>query len=189
MATGAHSTMPRMNRARPSAGARKPARQPAAATVTPVADLTPFGRLAEAALHHILGYQLAQASVATTRVFGREVGEALELRPVEFTVLALIEENPGVSAQQLARALALSAPNITLWIDRLERRQLIVRERSTTDRRAQHIRTTAAGSAMAREAIARIGVGELRSIDVLSAAERALLIELLHKVAGCRSRD
>jgi DNA-binding MarR family transcriptional regulator len=186
--------MPRMNTARPPAGASKSSRQPAAAAEIAVparrsGDRTPFGRLAEAAVHHILGYQLAQASVATTRVFVREVGQALELRPVEFTILALVEENPGVSAQQLTRALALSAPNMTLWIERLERRELIVRERSTTDRRAQHIRTTERGGVMAREAIERIGAGELRSINVLSVAERALLIELLHKVAGCRARD
>ncbi len=151
-------------------------------------DMTPAGKLVEAGLHHILGYQLAQAAIASTGVFGREVGQPFELRPVEFTILALIDENPGVSAKQLSRALALAAPNITVWIDRLERRQLIARERSVVDRRAQHIRTTAKGAALARKAVQRIVDGERQSFDALTAAEHAMLIELLHKAAACRPR-
>ncbi len=163
--------------------------QPMKAPASTSADMTPVGRLAEAGLHHILGYQLAQAAIATTGVFGREVGRPLELRPVEFTILALIDENPGVSAKQLSRALALAAPNITVWIDRLEGRQLIERERSAMDRRAQHIRTTKKGAALARSATQRILDGERQNFDALSPAERAMLIELLHKAAACRARD
>jgi DNA-binding MarR family transcriptional regulator len=151
-------------------------------------DLTPVGRLAEAGLHRILGYQLAQATIAATGVFAREVGQPFELRPVEFSILALIDENPGVSAKQLARALALAAPNITVWIDKLERRELIQRERSAVDRRAQHIRTTAKGAALARKAALRLIEGERQCFGALSAAESAMLIELLHKAATCRQR-
>lgn len=151
-------------------------------------DQTPYGRLAEAGLHGILGYQLAQAAITTTRVFTERVGQPSELRPVEFTILTLVHENPGVSARQLADALAVTPPNITMWIDKLERRGLIARERSTTDRRAQHIRTTPAGAALARQAVERVLEGEQATLAALSPAERAMLIELLHKVARCRRR-
>jgi DNA-binding MarR family transcriptional regulator len=150
--------------------------------------MSAFGQLAEADLHHILGYQLAQASVTTTQVFSSQVGQGFELRPVEFTILTLVDENPDVSAKQLALALALAPPNITVWIDRLERRGLVQRERSTTDRRAQHIRTTARGAALARDAVQRIVAGESAALAGLSAAERAMLVELLHKVARARGK-
>jgi DNA-binding MarR family transcriptional regulator len=152
-------------------------------------DMSAFGQLAEADLHNILGYQLAQATVTTTQVFSRQVGQGFELRPVEFTILALVDENPGVSAKQLALALALAPPNITVWIDRLERRGLVQRERSTTDRRAQHIRTTPRGAALAREAVQRIVAGERAALAGLSAAESAMLVELLHKVARARGKS
>lgn len=154
----------------------------------PGRELTPYGRLDEASLHGLLGYQLAQAAITTTRVFSERVGEPGELRPVEFTILTLVHENPGVSARQLADALAVTPPNITMWIDKLERRGLIERERSTTDRRAQHIRTTATGAALARQAVQRLLEGEQAALATLSPAERAMLIELLHKVAHCRRR-
>ncbi len=148
--------------------------------------LSAVGHLAEEGLHHLVGYQLAQASVTTTQVFNQAVGSSFELRPVEFTILALVDENPGVSAKQLAVSLAVAPPNITVWIDRLEQRGLVQRERSTTDRRAQHIRTTPAGATLARDAVQRIAAAEGVTLAGLSAAERAMLVELLHKVAGAR---
>lgn len=149
-------------------------------------DRTPLGRLAEAGLHDIVGYQLAQAAIAGHQVFAHQVGEAFGLRPVEFTILALVDKNPGVSAKQLAQALAVTPPNITMWMDKLEGRGLVERERSTTDRRAQHIRTTAQGSALAQKSVQLLIEGEAETFAVLSRAERALLLELLHKVACCR---
>lgn len=150
--------------------------------------LTPEGRLAEAGLRDILGYQLAQASITTAQVFQQQVGEVAQLRPVEFTMLTLIDENPGVSARQLAHALSVTPPNITMWIERLERRGLVERERSTTDRRAQHIRATADGAAIARQAVRSLVQAEHTAVAALSAAERAMLLELLHKVACARSK-
>ena len=149
-------------------------------------DLTPEGGLGEAALKYIIGYQLAQAAITTTEVFQTQVGGPFDVRPVEFTILTLIHENPGVSGKQLARALAVTAPNITMWIDRLEGRALVARERSPTDGRAQHLRVTPQGAALARNAVQRLLDGERQALAALSPAERAILVELLHKAALCR---
>lgn len=152
----------------------------------PSATTTPDGRLAEDGLHQVLGYQLAQATIATTRVFNEAVGGPFDLRPVEYTVLALIERNPGGSATQLAKALAVTAPNITMWIDRLEARQLVQRLPSETDKRAQRLQLTPKAAKLMAQATARLLEGERSALDALSAAERAILLELLHKVACCR---
>lgn len=150
-------------------------------------ELTPQGRLAEAGLRDVLGYQLAQAAIATMQVFTGRVGGPHGLRPVEFTVLTLVHENPGVSAKQLANALAVTAPNISMWIDKLEARGLVARERNASDRRAQHIRTTAAGGELAQRAVSLLVEGERASFATLTRAEMAMLLELLHKVARCRA--
>lgn len=154
----------------------------------PLDDQTPLARLTEAGMHHIVGYQLAQAAITTMQVFAEQVGAPFDLRPVEFTMLSLIHENPDVSGRQLARALAVTPPNITVWIDRLEKRGLVKRERSTTDARAQHIRATTSGAALARKSVSRLVQGERDAFATLSAAEQAMLVELLHKVARCRKR-
>lgn len=152
----------------------------------PRTEATPAGRLIEAKLHHVLGYQLAQASISTASVFMQLVGEPFGLRPVEFTVLSLINENPGSSLARLAQALAVTAPNITMWIDRLEERGLVQRERSETDRRAQHLHATPLGRQLVANATQQLHDGERALLAHLSEGERTILIELLHKVARGR---
>lgn len=147
---------------------------------------TPAGKLGEAELRNVIGYQMAQASITTLAIFEQQVGERLQLRPVEFTILALVNENPGVTGGRLARALAVTAPNITNWLEKLEKRGLIRREASEADRRAALVYATAKGSRTARQAVDLLAVGELEALDGLSSGERMLLVELLHKVAASR---
>ena len=149
-------------------------------------DTTPAGRLSEASLHQVLGYQLAQATIVTNAIFAERVNGPFELRPVEYTVLALIHENPDVSATRLARALAVTAPNIAAWIDRLEKRGLVRRIPHDTDRRAQYLRATAQGAALASKATESVLAGERSALAGLSKGERMILVELLHKLAARR---
>ena len=148
---------------------------------------TPAGRLVEAGLHQVIGYQLAQASITADRLFTTQVGKPMGLRRVEYTILKLIGENPACSSAKLARALDVTPPNITMWVDRLVERGWVQREQSETDRRSQHLRLSAKGEKLASGATQRLLAAEQAALDRLSAGERAILIELLHKVACCRS--
>lgn len=141
------------------------------------------GRLDESAVLHILGYRLAQASILMRGVFNRHVGEPLNLRTVEFTLLMLLLTNDDVTPSQISRTLAMSAPNLTQLLDRLAERGLVARERSPHDRRAQHIRLTRAGRALAKRAH-EVSLGmEQETLHHLTDAERAMLFELLQRVA------
>ena len=150
-------------------------------------DTTPAGHLLEAGLQQLVGYQLAQASIATNDVFTAQVGEPMGLRRVEYTLLLLILENPACSAARLARALDVTAPNITMWIDKLQERGWVVREQSRIDRRSQHLRLSPKGKRIATEATQHLADGERAALARLSEAERGILLELLHKVACCRA--
>lgn len=152
-------------------------------TARPV--LTPAGRLDEARLSMVLGYQLAQAAIVTDAIFSREVGEPLQLRRVEYTVLTLIAENPGGSPARLARALAVTPPNISALVDRLVGRGLVQRKASDEDRRGQQLSVTRAGAELVRKATERIVAAE-RAAMMLTVGEQAILAELLHKVACAR---
>jgi len=151
-------------------------------------DRTPLARLSEGGAHAIVGYQLAQAAIVTNQVFDERVGHRGGLRRVEFTILALVQGNPDVTARQLARALAVTPPNIAIWLDKLESRGLVARERSTRDARMQHVRLTARGKVLVDRSVQSLLDGEQGALSALSAAERAMLVELLHKVALSRRR-
>jgi DNA-binding MarR family transcriptional regulator len=154
----------------------------------PEQERTPLAQLNEAGAHAIVGYQLAQATIVTDQVFDERVAGRGGLRRVEFTILALVQGNPGVSARQLARALAVTPPNVAIWLDRLESRGLVTRERSTSDARVQHVQLTRAGTTLVTRTVQTLLEGEQAALAALSAAERAMLVELLHKVALQRRR-
>ncbi|WP_088280601.1 MarR family winged helix-turn-helix transcriptional regulator [Ideonella sp. A 288] len=155
----------------------------------PTADL-PTDRPNEAAslslgpLTDVLGYHIAQAAVVTYALFERHIGQPHGLRKVEYSMLMLLLANGPLSPKRLIQALALSAPNLTLLLDRLQERGLIRRERSQVDRRSQNIVLTAEGGRIARATAEAAAPMERELLDRLSRAEHAMLIELLGKVAG-----
>jgi len=144
------------------------------------------GGLDGATLDGILGYHLAQAAIVTYAVFDRLVGLPLGLRPVEYTILALVKENPGLSPAQLSKALAVTRPNITSLIDKLEERGLVKREKNVRDRRAQHLRATDRGSTLAAKTTRILVEGERQAFSTLTPVEQMMLAELLHKLAQAR---
>jgi DNA-binding MarR family transcriptional regulator len=148
---------------------------------------TPAGKLSEASLHGLVGYQLAQAAITTTAVFEQRAHEAHDVRPVEFTLLCLIAENPDVSSARLAKALAVTKPNITMWVDRLEARGLVARRPSDTDKRSIELKVTRVGGKLVKTVRQGLLDGETLALRSLSAAEKAMLLELLHRVASSRS--
>src|SRR3954468_9982075 len=119
---------------------------------SPRVDLTPAGRMEEARLQKVLGYQLAQAALVTDAIFFEQVGKPFNLRPVEYTVLTLIAENPGGSLVRLARALPVTPPTITAIVERLEAKGLIGRQASEQDRRAHVLHVSAKGADLVRKA-------------------------------------
>lgn len=148
-----------------------------------VDECTPHGGLGEGAIHRLLGYRLAQAAVVTTHVFEREVGEPLALRPVEFTILQLVHENPLAGPSHLSKALDISRPGVKQWLDRLEGRKLLRREPHETDGRAHKLQLTREGEQLLGTAVDKLLKADEELLCRLSTGEQHMLIELLKKVA------
>lgn len=136
-------------------------------------------------LNHLVGYAASRASIQLRKSFARHLGP-LQLKTVEFSILVLVASNPRLNQKQLGAALDLSAPNLAVILDRLAERGLVERVRSTVDRRAQQLHLTPAGRALTARAETIAATMENDALRVLSVAERALLIELLLKVARGR---
>ncbi len=141
------------------------------------------GALDQRAMQHLIGYRLALAEAASRRVFQHHIGTPFKLRPVEFTILTLLLTNARATPKQLAVTLGMPPPNVTVLLDRLVERGLLQRQRSITDGRATNLLLTDKGSELARRA-QRVSLEmEASLLAALSAAERAMLGELLHKLA------
>ncbi len=153
----------------------------------PVADGDPATRTAPLSLGPlagIVGFHVARAGVATSDVFDRFVGRPFGLRKVEFSLLMLLLVNTAIPPKRLARALAVTAPNLTLLLDRLQQRGLLRREPNPRDGRSQNVVLTDEGQQLARQAAAAAEPMEHELLLRLSRAEQAMLIELLGKLGG-----
>ena len=149
------------------------------------ADREPVGAttLDQSAMQHLMGYRLTLAELASRRVFQRHVGTPFKLRPVEFTILVLLLDNGVATPKQLAQTLGVSPPNVTVLIDRLVERGVLQRQRSDTDGRAMTSSSpTRAANWRAAQDVCRRCM-EAGLLAPLSAAERAMLGELLLKLA------
>ena len=169
--------------------------QAADATAAPAADEATDSKprprsatLDDAPLTHLLGWRLARAAVAVRRIFQARVGGPLALRPVEFSLLTLLLAHGRASPSQLAQTLAVAPPKVTALLDRLAARALVQRQRSAADGRATDVRLTPEGRALAERAQAIALTMEQPVLAlVLTPAERAMLLELLGKLAATQA--
>lgn len=141
------------------------------------------GHLDHGKMSKLLGYNLAQASIPTNNIFKKQIGLGFQLNKLEFTILMLLSSNEEVTSKRLSVALNTPAPNLTLILDRLATRDLIVRVRSEADRRVQKVKLTPEGMLAVKRMEALSDAMELELLGHLTPAERAMLFELLRKVA------
>ena len=90
----------------------------------------------------------------------------------------------SLAPKPLARALAVSAPNLTLLLDRLQDSDLVLRAPNPKDGRSQHVSLSAKGLQLAQRAAQAAIPMETELMGRLTSAEHAMLIELLLKLGG-----
>ena len=165
-----------------------PARStPAPSDPGPVETRPHTAALDQSRLTHLVGYAASRAAIELKKVFAKQLGP-LQLKASEFSLLVLVASNAKVNQKQLGQALDISPPNMAVTIDRLVERGWVERVRSTQDRRAVQIHLTPRGRELVERAEKIAATMENPTLRVLSAAERALLIEMLLKVAAGGSR-
>jgi DNA-binding MarR family transcriptional regulator len=105
----------------------------------------------------------------------------------QFSVLSVLEVEPGLSGAALARASMLTAQTIDGILVALERAGHIERTADPRDRRVLQVRLTGAGRALVDAARVRVAAVERRMTAALADAEVAQLRERL--VACARALD
>src|ERR1044072_3185466 len=155
------------------------ARAPRKAAADPAADDTL--QLGELSGH--LGYALKRAQLRIFEDFLRCVSP-LQLTPAQFSVLLLLEKNPGRNQTEIANTLGILRPNFVAMLDGLESRDLCTRMRSTNAPRWHVLMRTAKGRAVLARAKKLVATKhEARLNDLLGPANRAALLAMLSRIA------
>jgi DNA-binding MarR family transcriptional regulator len=141
------------------------------------------GALQMGELSELLGYSLKRAQLKVFEDFLRCVAP-LQLTPAQFSVLLLLDRNPGRNQTEIANTLGILRPNFVAMLDGLESRDLCVRMRSVNDRRSHVLTLTDKGrSTLARAKKLVASKHEARLIAVLGPADHAALLAMLAKIA------
>ena len=135
-------------------------------------------------LDAVLGFQLRRAHMLFAEHW--QLGfhnKPLRVTPMQGGMLLSIEDRPGITQTALARLMDVEGPTLLQALDKIEQAGLVQRSRRADDRRSFALHLTQAG-AEAVEAIKRfLPHREAELLSDLSAAERALLLDLLRRVA------
>jgi DNA-binding MarR family transcriptional regulator len=131
----------------------------------------------------LVGYGLRRAQAVVFNHFLNTVGK-LGVSPGQFGVLVLIKENPGLNQSALAKALGIERSTMVAVIDKLESQGWVARVTSETDRRSYALALTSSGAKLLARVTPEVRAHERQIAAQLSEQEKALLIEMLERVAG-----
>jgi len=136
-------------------------------------------------LNGYVGYALRRAQGVIYADFNDTLSR-LDLRPGQFAVLALIDQNPGTTQSSVSTALGVQKANFVATIADLEDRGFVVRRKSASDGRSYALDLTARGRRLLQRAAQLQSVHEARVIERLGIAGRQQLLELLDKLSDLR---
>jgi DNA-binding MarR family transcriptional regulator len=129
----------------------------------------------------LVGYNCTLAYLHVMSYFRKRMAQ-YDLRPVDYTILTLVNANPDLNQTRLARAINVSPPNLPAQLARLEKRGLLMRKRNPADRRSHVLALTPEGRGMCIHADKTVAELEDEATSVLTAEERAALLGLLQKI-------
>lgn len=135
----------------------------------------------DSALDGFIGYAMRHAQIKVFQHLVNKLG-TYDLRPAQFTALAIIGDNPGLMQVDLARTLAIEPPQAVTLLNKLETRGLAVRVRCKPDKRSYGIFLTKAGEALLEQLKDVVLQSDLEATATLTEDERQQLLALLQKV-------
>lgn len=130
-----------------------------------------------------LGYQIRQAQTAIFRDFAASTA-SLKVTPGEFSLLTLLDANPGISQVELARVYKLDKSTLSLAVSRLIKRRLVRRTRSREDERYYALWLLRPGRLLLERVCARAEAQERAMDAMLRRGEREQMLDMLRRISS-----
>lgn len=127
------------------------------------------------------GHYIRRLQQIAVAIFLEET-EGFGITPVQYAALAAVHQQPDMDQRTLGRQIGFDTSTIGEVIDRLERRALIRRSVSPTDRRLRLLSVTRAGEALLHEVLPGMLKAQQRMLEPLAAADRKRFVQMLKTV-------
>ena len=128
-----------------------------------------------------VGYMLRRAQLLVFDDFIRTMS-SIGLRPASFSVLAVIDANPGSTQSAVSEALGLQRTNLVAIIDSLEKGGFARRAPARTDRRSHALHLTPDGKRLLARALKLQAEHEQRLLRKLGLEDSQALLRLLTRL-------
>jgi MarR family transcriptional regulator, lower aerobic nicotinate degradation pathway regulator len=130
---------------------------------------------------------LAQLSFAVLGMLERRAAQH-DLSMAQVRLLGVLRDRTP-TMNELARLMELDKSSVTGLVERAERRGLVLRVPSVTDRRSVLVRLTAVGSDLATRAARRFDADVAGLLGLLPARDRAVLTGLVSRLLVARAGE
>lgn len=122
--------------------------------------------------------------IRATDLHSSHLAKTTGMTAPQILLLRAISEHPRASVSDIARDICLSQATVTTIINRLEKRGLVLRQRSTRDKRVVHTQLTKAGRDLLDAAPIPLQQQFANQFQRLEDWEKSLILTALQKVAG-----
>jgi DNA-binding MarR family transcriptional regulator len=125
-----------------------------------------------------LGYRVRRTQLWVFKDVSRRLAP-FDLSPAQFSVLAVIDANPGINQLTIASALDIERAGLGRLVDRLEQRGLVTRTASAVHSRYYVLHLTAAGTKLLDRVKPVIAASEKALAEKLGSNEHRRLLQAL----------
>lgn len=119
-----------------------------------------------------------------TELHSKRLNKTLGLTFPQLLLLKKLENRTQVTASKIASELSLSRATITSIVDRLEKRELVLRERSKEDRRVIYLSLTPQGEKMLETAPTPLQENFIYNLKNLEEWQQTMILSALQQVAS-----
>jgi len=137
---------------------------------------------AEAGLDRSPSHLLHRALQLALDIYAEEAGPGA-LTQRQFAVLSAVQAKEGCTQSELVRATGIDRSTLAELVARLIGKNLLARERSTLDARANTVRLTEEGRAAVGEAAPRVAAADARILALMPGTRRDTFLKTLRDMA------
>ncbi|HEX2547659.1 MAG TPA: MarR family transcriptional regulator [Ramlibacter sp.] len=130
-------------------------------------------------LYQQAGHLFRRAQQIAVALFYEVVGE--ELTPIQYAILLMVQEHPGIDQKALAGLVALDSSTTWQTALRLESKGMLTRELHISGRRYRRLSLTPEGVAVLDKVGQQIRKADEEMFRSFSTAERDQFLQMLHR--------
>lgn len=134
------------------------------------------------------GFLIRRLQQISVSIFANRLG-SFHMTPIQFTIMRVIQERPGINQSTLAGIASLDTSTTTDVVTRLAQRKFITRTSSADDRRTKVLKLTRAGSQLLMEVKKEVHDAQRELLSPLPPARRRALLEALFDLVAAHERN